>query len=85
MASLINTIQATIASAERIFEVLDEIEMTDDKVEVPNDIKTDALVSFNQVEFGYSEDNILMNNFNLEVEKGEKIAIVRPTVLEKQH
>ncbi|MBO0430553.1 ABC transporter ATP-binding protein, partial [Vagococcus fluvialis] len=79
MASLINTIQATIASAERIFEVLDEIEMTDDKVEVPNDIKTDALVSFNQVEFGYSEDNILMNNFNLEVEKGEKIAIVGPT------
>jgi ATP-binding cassette subfamily B protein len=79
MASLINTIQATIASAERIFEVLDEIEMTDDKVEVPNDIKTNSLVSFNQVEFGYSEDNILMNNFNLEVEKGEKIAIVGPT------
>ncbi|MGX7025519.1 ABC transporter ATP-binding protein [Vagococcus hydrophili] len=79
MANLINTIQATVASAERIFEVMDEIEMTDSVVEVPTSLDTKAEVVFNNVAFGYSEDNILMNDFNLSVEKGQKIAIVGPT------
>ena len=79
MANLINTIQATIASAERIFEVLDEVEMLDVKVDVPANISSEAEVSFNHVQFGYSPDNLLMTDFNLEVNKGEKIAIVGPT------
>lgn len=79
MANLINTIQATIASAERIFEVLDEIEMTDELVEVPKELSTTAEVSFNQVQFGYTPENMLMTDFNLEVEKGQKVAIVGPT------
>ncbi|HCM90077.1 MULTISPECIES: ABC transporter ATP-binding protein [Vagococcus] len=79
MANLINTIQATIASAERIFEVMDEIEMTNEKVDVPINLETSSEVIFENVSFGYSEDNILMNDFNLKVEKGQKIAIVGPT------
>lgn len=79
MANLINTIQATIASAERIFEVMDEIEMTNDKVDVPTSLNTSSEVIFENVSFGYSEDNILMSDFNLKVEKGQKIAIVGPT------
>ncbi|MEG0550043.1 MAG: ABC transporter ATP-binding protein [Vagococcus sp.] len=79
MANLINTIQATVASAERIFEVMDEVEMTDELVDVPATISSDAEVSFQHVEFGYSEDAILMNDFNLDVDKGRKVAIVGPT------
>ncbi|MFW7433140.1 ABC transporter ATP-binding protein [Vagococcus carniphilus] len=79
MANLINTIQATIASAERVFEVIDENEMTDEQVIVSADISSDSEVSFQGVQFGYSPDSILMNNFNLEVEKGQKVAIVGPT------
>ncbi|MEG0731320.1 MAG: ABC transporter ATP-binding protein [Vagococcus sp.] len=79
MANLINTIQATVASAERIFEVMDEVEMTDELVDVPATISSDAEVSFQHVEFGYSEDAILMNDFNLDVDKGQKVAIVGPT------
>ncbi|MEG0254643.1 ABC transporter ATP-binding protein [Vagococcus sp.] len=79
MANLINTIQATVASAERIFEVMDEVELTDELVDVPGMISSDAEVSFQHVEFGYSEDAILMNDFNLDVDKGRKVAIVGPT------
>ena len=79
MANLINTIQATIASAERIFEILDEIEMTNETVEVPESISTTSQVSFNHVAFGYAEDDLLMTDFNLDVEKGQKVAIVGPT------
>lgn len=79
MANLINTIQATIASAERIFEILDEIEMTNETVEVPESISTASQVSFNHVAFGYAEDDLLMTDFNLDVEKGQKVAIVGPT------
>lgn len=79
MANLINTIQATIASAERIFEVLDEIEMLDPEVDETTVKDTSAEISFQHVAFGYLEDQLIMTDFNLEVQKGQKIAIVGPT------
>ncbi len=79
MANLINTIQATIASAERVFEVMDEVEMTDEGVIVASSISSESEVSFKKVEFGYTKETILMEDFNLEVQKGQKVAIVGPT------
>lgn len=78
IASLINTIQSTVASAERVFEVLDEEEMTNDASQVSEE-ETDYKVRFENVQFGYNEDKLLMTDFNLDVKAGEMVAIVGPT------
>lgn len=78
LANLANTIQITVASAERVFEVLDEEEMfepagADAKENLPYKIE------FEHVQFGYNNDDLLMTDFNLKVNAGEMIAIVGPT------
>ncbi|QIL46364.1 ABC transporter ATP-binding protein [Vagococcus coleopterorum] len=78
IANLLNTIQSTIASAERVFEVLDEEEMSEEPSGIAP-IETDKKVIFDNVEFGYEENNLLMTDFNLEVNQGEMIAVVGPT------
>ena len=79
VANIANIIQSTIASAERVFEILDEEEEVSDlhdykKIEFPK-----GEVKFHNVKFGYSEDTILMNNLNISVKSGQTIAIVGPT------
>jgi ATP-binding cassette subfamily B protein len=56
LASLINTIQSTIASAERVFEVLDEEEMQDVPSGVAKEENSPYKVRFEHVQFGYTED-----------------------------
>ncbi|MCT4688722.1 ABC transporter ATP-binding protein [Vallitalea sp.] len=78
-ANIANIIQSTIASAERVFEVLDEEEEIPDK---KNSVQIDNLqgnVRFEHVDFGYKEDVILINNMNIDVKKGQTVAIVGPT------
>lgn len=79
IASLLNTIQSTVASAERVFEVLDEEEMSEETSGLPVEEDTDYKVRFENVQFGYSEDSLLMTDFNLDVKPGEMVAIVGPT------
>lgn len=78
LANLANTIQATIVSAERIFEVLDESEMHP-ATETKPDIQTNAKLEFDHVKFGYTDDKILMDDFSFKAMPGQKIAIVGPT------
>lgn len=79
IANIANTIQSTVASAERIFELLDEEEMA--KVQAQADEPKFAAnkVTFDHVKFGYSDDKILMTDFNLAVKPGQMVAIVGPT------
>lgn len=79
IANLINTIQSTVASAERVFEVLDESEMTEEASGIPALADTTNKISFDHVQFGYEESNLLMNDFDLAVKPGEMVAIVGPT------
>lgn len=79
LASLMNTIQSTVASAERVFEVLDEEEMSNEKSGLPEEKATPYKVRFENVQFGYTPDNLLMTDFNLDVKPGEMVAIVGPT------
>lgn len=78
IASLLNTIQSTVASAERVFEVLDEEEMTDEPSGLPVE-DSEYKVRFDYVQFGYAPDKLLMTDFNLDVKAGEMVAIVGPT------
>ena len=78
LANLTNTIQSTIASAERIFKVLDEPEMQDSDVKLAHE-ETNDKIKFEDVSFRYVEDTPLIKDFNLDVPKGTTVAIVGPT------
>lgn len=78
LANLANTIQATIASAERIFAVLDEPSMEVTHVNIA-DQPTDKLITFDHVQFGYANQEILIKDYSLAVDPGEMVAIVGPT------
>lgn len=74
-----NKLQGAIAAAERVFEMLDEEEETPDpSVPVlPDDPK--GTIRFEHIRFGYSDDNILMEDVSIDVKAGSKVAIVGPT------
>jgi len=78
-ANIANVLQGTIASAERVFEMLDEKEEIPD-TETPVTITDlEGHVEFRHVVFGYTEDNILMHDMNIEAKQGQTVAIVGPT------
>lgn len=77
IANLTNTIQATVASAERIFQVLDEPEMTE--LTPVDPITTDDIVTFEHVAFSYQPNQPLMTDYSMSVKPGQMIAIVGPT------
>lgn len=78
-ASIANIFQSTIASAERVFEILDEREELPDP-QLPERIASPrGEVSFRNVSFGYRENDILIENLNITVKAGQTVAIVGPT------
>lgn len=79
VAQVSNMLQAIAASSERIFEFLDEEE---EELYAKNPVSIEGLkgnVKFEHVKFGYNPDKIIINDFSVNVEKGEKVAIVGPT------
>lgn len=79
LANLANTIQATVASAERIFEVFDEPDMTNPHVDIADDKNTADILTMDHVQFGYQGKDLLLTDYNLNVKPGEMVAIVGPT------
>jgi ATP-binding cassette subfamily B multidrug efflux pump len=79
LANFANVIQSAMASAERIFELLDEQEEVPETSDAQVIEHPDGAVQFEHVRFGYSEDNILMEDMNIDVRPGQMIAIVGPT------
>lgn len=71
-------LQNAVASAERVFAVLDEEEVSDDSDKEVLESCTGEL-SFRNVGFSYSPKTKLIQDFNLDVKSGEKVAIVGPT------
>ncbi len=79
LANIANVIQSAIASAERVFELLDEEEQVPEDPH-PVSIKSEkGAVQFRHVKFGYSKDKMLMEDMNIDVKAGQMIAIVGPT------
>jgi ATP-binding cassette subfamily B multidrug efflux pump len=79
LANFANVIQSAMASAERIFELLDEQEEVPEAADAKVIEHPDGEVKFEHVKFGYSPDNILMEDMNIDVQPGQMIAIVGPT------
>ncbi|MBC6146243.1 ABC transporter ATP-binding protein [Listeria welshimeri] len=80
VANIANIIQSTIASAERVFEMMDEEE---EKDEIPANVNQvvgeENSIVFDHVKFGYTPDKPLMTDLNIHVEEGQMVAIVGPT------
>ena len=78
LASIANTIQLTIASAERVFELLDETEQEPEQATAAVAAPRGA-VRFEHVSFGYKPGEPLIEDMHIEVQPGQTIAIVGPT------
>ena len=78
IASMMNLLQSGVASAERVFEVLDEPEQTPEgSAELPEPLA--GKVEFTDVAFSYDPDTPLITDLTLTAEPGQTIAIVGPT------
>ncbi|MDD3600536.1 MAG: ABC transporter ATP-binding protein [Defluviitoga tunisiensis] len=78
-SSIINVLQSTVASAERVFELLDEEEEIPDPENPVVLDKVEGHVKFENVYFSYEPQKPLIENLNLEAKPGQSVAIVGPT------
>jgi ATP-binding cassette, subfamily B, multidrug efflux pump len=78
-ANIANILQSTIASAERVFEVLDEVEEEPDSPGATALAAPKGTVRFENVAFGYNADAPLIEDMNIDVQPGQTVAIVGPT------
>ncbi|EEH98067.1 ABC transporter ATP-binding protein [Clostridium tertium] len=79
ISGVITELQAAFASASRVFKILDENEEIPDCKNSINLTSCEGYIDINNVSFSYSNDKNLIENFNLKVKPGDKIAIVGPT------
>ncbi|EQH38664.1 ABC transporter ATP-binding protein [Clostridioides difficile] len=79
IAQVANLLQSTAAASERVFEFLEE----EEEVQiVENAVSIDGLegkIDFENVNFGYNPNKTIINDFSVNVEPGQKVAIVGPT------
>ena len=82
VANVANLLQSTAAAAERVFELLDEEEeVSDQKADGTPALSRENLrgaVGFEHVGFGYEEE-LIIKDFNFQVQPGQRVAIVGPT------
>lgn len=81
LAQVATSLQSAGAASERVFEFLNEKELSDESGKkeklLSDEVKGD--VEFKNVRFGYNEDKTIIKNFSAKVKAGQKIAIVGPT------
>lgn len=79
LAQVSNMLQSMAAAAERVFEFLaedEEEQMAENPVQID---KAKGMVDFDHVQFGYTSDKIVIQDFNSHVDPGQTVAIVGPT------
>ena len=76
IANGLSSIQRTLAAASRVYSLLDEPEMEET---TDTSSMKDGAIEFSHVDFSYSEEHPLIEDMNVSVKPGQKIAIVGPT------
>ena len=80
IAQSMTQLQTAASAGERIFEFIEETEMqSEEKIEKLNPENVKGNIVFDHVKFGYDKNKIIINDFNLNVKTGQKVAIVGPT------
>ncbi|MFC1803243.1 ABC transporter ATP-binding protein [Thermoproteota archaeon] len=78
-ANLYNSIQSALAGAERVFEIIDTESELIDAEDAITVFDLEGEVVFNEVDFGYVENQQVLKDISLRAEAGQKIALVGPT------
>lgn len=79
ISGVITELQSAFASARRVFDIIDQPAEPDDKPEAVTLTHVDGTLKANGVYFSYDPESSLIEDFNLNVKPGQKIAIVGPT------
>nr|WSX25267.1 ABC transporter ATP-binding protein/permease [Streptomyces tubercidicus] len=79
VASMANLVQSGVASAERVFELLDAAEQDPDPAQPARPARIEGRVEFEDVSFRYAADKPLIEDLSLAVHPGQTVAIVGPT------
>ena len=79
LTSVLNTLQSAVASAERVFELLDEAEEPETSETYVKLENVKGEVSFEHLQFGYTPSKLLMKDIDVNVKAGQMVAIVGPT------
>ncbi|GAA3705023.1 ABC transporter ATP-binding protein [Gordonia hankookensis] len=79
IGSMFNLMQSGVASAERIFDVLDAEEESADPTDPESPEHGHGLIAFEDVSFRYTDDKPLIENLSLVAQPGHMVAIVGPT------
>ena len=79
ISGVVTELQNALACAERVFSLIEEIPETSDNVKAPVDFRAEGKVTLNDVSFSYDKSKKLIENLNLDIKSGQRIAIVGPT------
>ena len=79
LAQSFTSMQSTAAAAERVFEYLEEEELSDESGKTARLDSVKGDVRFEHVRFGYTPDRVIINDFSVDIKAGQKVAIVGPT------
>lgn len=79
VAYMVNSMQSALASLERIYDLLDEEELSAEPAAPLTVHDAEGKVEFQNVRFGYTADRMLMRNISFSVRPGQKVAIVGST------
>ena len=79
IAQAFQNLQRAAAAGERVFELFDEEEMSDESGKVKRLSNVKGNVEFRHARFGYTEDKTVIHNFSAHIGAGQKVAIVGPT------
>lgn len=79
LANMYNSIQAALAGAERVFEVIDTPAEVDNASDQPLPVPVKGDVSFVDAAFGYNPEQLIIKNMSFEAKAGQTIALVGPT------
>ena len=79
ISGVVTELQAALASAKRVFALIDEPAEEPDAEDATHPTSCEGLVEIDHVNFSYDEEHPLIRDFNLKVQPGQRIAIVGPT------
>lgn len=81
ISGVVTELQNSLACASRLFELIDQPSQTPDapNAHILTEDEVDGKVSIEDVSFSYTPDRELIRDFNLSIEKGQRVAIVGPT------
>lgn len=79
LANQYNTLLSAIAGAERVFQIIDEEPEAVDEAEAVELSEVTGEVVFDHVSFGYSEDEMILDDVSFVISPGETVALVGPT------